>query len=130
MRETVTETLTLLTAKTKLERDRGFRELSDLILTLGAEEIAELETYLLDFIGVVEESTATNGVETGVACVPDDNWERLLGLARGAGLLNLSGKGGEAFAEKMMEPAMTALTHAEVRVREKAGWLLGTVAAR
>jgi len=128
MREEVTLTLALLTAKTKIERDRGFRELSGLTETLSSQEIDELETYLLDFAVVVDESTATNGVETGHAS--DDHWERLLGLARGAGLLNLSGKGSESFAEKMIEPAVTALTHAEVRVREKAGWLLGTVAAR
>ena len=130
MREKVSETLVLLTAKTKLDRDRGYRQLNDLIVTLDADEIVQLETFLLDFIGAVDESASINGVEAGAAPNDVKDWERLLGLASGAGLLNLSGQGGEEFAEKMIEPSMTALTHAEVRVREKVGWLLGTIAAR
>ena len=131
MIEDLSRTLELVTAKTKLERDKGIRALTERLLTLSDDEVRELETFFLQMQTLVSESASLRGgsLEDGVPA-PNGSWEKLLGVINGAAAVNRSGRGSVEFAENLIEPAMEALTHAEVRVREGVGQLLGAITVR
>ena len=129
MKDDLTETLEKVTAKTKLERDKGIKALNECLPSLSDDEVTELESYFLQLKSLAEESTVQNGLEEGTP-VQSGTWEKLLGVINGAAALNKSGRCSSDFAEKIIEPAMLTLTHGEVRVREGVGQLLGAVTAR
>ena len=133
MKEETSKILVLVTAKTKLDRDKGVSQLSLHIPTLAEEEILELEKYFSQLETLAAESASSkNGAADGAEGAPaaSGTWESLLGILNGAHALINSGKCGREIAESWIEPSMATLTHSEVRVREGVGRLLGAITAR
>ena len=132
MKEETSKILVLVTAKTKLDRDKGVSQLTLHIPTLAEEEILELEKYFSQLETLAAESASKNGAADGAEGAPaaSGTWESLLGILNGAHALIISGKCGREIAESWIEPSMATLTHSEVRVREGVGRLLGAITAR
>ena len=129
MKEETSKILVLVTAKTKLDRDKGVGQLTVHIPTLAEEEILELEKYFSQLETLAAES-ASNGADAEGAPAASGTWESLLGILNGAHALIISGKCGQEIAESLIEPSMATLTHSEVRVREGVGRLLGAITTR
>ena len=130
MKGTLSETLELVTGKTKLERDKGVRALTERLPALPDHEVRELETFFMQLQTLADESAARGASLEDGAPAPSGTWEKLLGVINGAAAMNRSGRGSAKFAENLIEPAMTTLTHGEVRVREGVGQLLGAITVR
>ncbi len=132
MKEETSKILVLVTAKTKLDRDKGVSQLTLHIPTLAEEEILELEKYFSQLETLAAESASSKNGADGAEGAPaaSGTWESLLGILNGAHALIISGKCGREIAESWIEPSMATLTHSEVRVREGVGRLLGAITAR
>jgi len=129
MNEDLSQTLEQVTAKTKLERDKGIRALTERLPSLPDDDVGELETFFSQLNTLSAESSQHSSNAEG-APAPSGTWEKLLGVINGAAALTRSGRCSQEFAEELIEPAMATLTHGEVRVREGVGQLLGAITAR